>query len=219
MIKRGFTGTAAVPADQPTVEPASADNGALDTLEKVLDEVEQTPQRPVDQPTDQPTQPVNLPLDLTSQGMLSQVLPTVMKQTADAADPSLRAISTMRKETNQNASLEQFAADAATGVTAAESEPSPEISPEVESYLQKVEQQVDLAPPEVVIADGSQTQPAGYQYPSQPVVVLPITQEEEKLGAKKSPKFSLRWLVEWSRRLMKIFVGKIIYRPVEGTAS
>lgn len=77
-----------------------------------------------------------------------------------------------------------------------------------------------MAPPEVVIADGSQTQPAERNYPAQPVVVLPITPAEEKTGERKNPKFSVRWLVEWSRKLMKMFTGKVVYRPApEGVAA
>lgn len=203
MIKRGATGSVTVPKFQP--KAGITKTAALDTLDDVLRSVEQT---------DQPG------VGMADQGLMSQVMPQVMAQTADALDPALKAVTTSRKETAAEAvSLEQLAADAARGVQQVEVEPTPEISPEVESYLQKVEDHTEMAPKEIVIADGTQTSPVDHQYPSQPVVVLPITQEEEKEGAKKSPKFSIRWLVEWSRRLMKMFIGKIIYRPVEGSTA
>jgi hypothetical protein len=46
------------------------------------------------------------------------------------------------------------------------------------------------------------------------VIVLPITPATEDAGERKNPKWSIRWLVEWSRKLMKAFSGKIIYREV-----
>jgi hypothetical protein len=151
---------------------------------------------------------------------MSQVMPQVMTQTADSLDTTKTMSSATQKEKPAPAiSLEQVATDAVGGVQTVEAIPTPEISPEVESYLQKVEDTAGMAPKEIVIADGTQTAPVAHQYPSQPVVVLPITKEQEEEGAKKNPKFSIRWLVEWSRRLMKIFFGKVIYRPVEGTVS
>jgi len=44
---------------------------------------------------------------------------------------------------------------------------------------------------------------------------LPITKKEDKEGRKKSPKYSFRWLVEWSHKIIKVFAGKVIYRQVK----
>lgn len=202
-MKRGFTGMSpVVPTPAPTVESPPKEtldtDDALSVLEKVIDEVE-------------------------NEGVMSQVVPQVMAQTADALDPALAVPAnptSTRKEASESVSLDQVAVEAARGVQQVEVERKMEIPPEVESYLQQVEDHKDTAPKEVVIADGSQTTPTDHQYPAQPVVVLPITAEEEKSGAKKSPKFSIRWLVEWSQRLMKMFTGKVIYRSVpESTVS
>lgn len=97
---------------------------------------------------------------------------------------------------------------------AVEVEKLPEISPEVESFLHRVEDHADQAPKEIVIADGT-VESSKTNYPSTPVVVLPITHEEEEEGRKKSPKFSFRWLVEWSDKVIKLFAGKAIYRKEE----
>lgn len=182
MIRRGLGGDTA----QPT--PGTNSNQALKTLEKVLDEVEQST---VGSPTDS------------------------VDQSADSFNQPPTPVSSLNKEAKDPVNLDQVAADAARGAQQAELEPQPEIPPEVESYLQRVEDHQKTAPKEVVIADGSQTQPTDHQYPAEPVVVLPITQQEEQAGAKKSVKFSIRWLVEWSRKLMKVFAGKIVYRPIE----
>lgn len=152
-----------------------------------------------------------------TKGVIPQVVPQAIDEAVRAAEPVVPPPpTTTNKEAAESVSLDQVALDAARGAQVVESEPTPEISPEVESYLQKVEENKDIAPPEIVIADGSQTTPTNHRYPSQPVVVLPITPEIEQQGVKKSPAFSIRWLVEWSRKLMKVFSGKVIYRPLEG---
>jgi hypothetical protein len=96
-----------------------------------------------------------------------------------------------------------------------EEEKSPEISPEVEKYLNEVRQDRDKAPKEIVIADVDQDLPSQDKYVSEPVIVLPITPGIEKKGKHKSPKFSIRWLVEWSQKIIKMFAGKVVYRQVE----
>lgn len=232
LIKRGFTGfdnsnsvaasgqnlksdqpiqpinsiqTQPTPLSKPTKTETTQ---ALQTLERVINEVKTA------MPTKQTAPAI--------QGALSQVMPQVVTQTIDQATTPqpVSGPRAAQKETAVGAvSLDQVAVDAARGAQLAEIEPTPEISPEVESYLQKVEDRKDMAPPEIVIADGSQTAPATRQYPSQPVVVLPITEEQEQIGAKKSPKFSLRWLVEWSRKIMKMFAGKVIYRSVKESVA
>ncbi len=92
-----------------------------------------------------------------------------------------------------------------------EQEKSPEIPVEVEGYLQKVEDIADQKPPEIFIADGTQESDTA-TYPSRPVIVLPITEEIEDAGLKKNHTFSIRWLVEWSQKIIKMFAGKVIYR-------
>lgn len=99
----------------------------------------------------------------------------------------------------------------AAGIQAVEQTPPKELPPEVEKYIQKVEDKQQL-PQEVVVAQNDQQLPADNDYVSQPVVVLPITPEIEKLGKRKSPKFSIRWLIEWSKKIIKMFSGKVIYR-------
>lgn len=97
------------------------------------------------------------------------------------------------------------------GVQAVEQEKTPEISPEVESFMQRAEQQPDQLPQEIVIADNQEISSVAH-HPKQPVVVLPITVQDQVDGKNKDYKFSIRWLVEWSVKIMKKFSGKVIYR-------
>lgn len=97
------------------------------------------------------------------------------------------------------------------GVQAVEQEKTPEIAPEVESFMKHVEQQPDQLPQEIVIADNQEVSSVAH-HPKQPVVVLPITAQDQIDGKNKDYKFSIRWLVEWSVKIMKKFSGKVIYR-------
>lgn len=93
-----------------------------------------------------------------------------------------------------------------------EQEKTPEIPPEVDKYLKRVEKDQDQVPKEIVVADQADNLPDQGKYQAQPVIILPITPEVEKKGKHKNPKFSLRWLVEWSQKIMKMFSGQVIYR-------
>lgn len=108
-------------------------------------------------------------------------------------------------------SPDQASVDAGAAVQYVEHEKNPEIPVEVEGYLQKVEDFADENPPEIFIADGTEEQ-SDTSYPSRPVVVLPISQKVEEEGSKKAPSFSVRWLVEWSHKIVKMFAGKVIYK-------
>jgi hypothetical protein len=165
----------------------------LDLFESALTEVEAqrqlkpvvSPQTPVE-PIIQSTQPVQSP-------------------------PALVLASAGRKEAGPT---EVNAVEQAASIQYVEAEKSPELSPEVEKYINEVKEDQDKAPKEIVITDITQDLPADGQYIAEPVIVLPITPEIEKKGKRKSPKFSLRWLVEWSQKIIKIFSGKVIYRDV-----
>lgn len=106
----------------------------------------------------------------------------------------------------------------AAGIQYVEEEKSPELSPEIEKYIQEVKKQQEKAPREIVIADDAADLPDQEQYVSEPVVVVPITPEIEKKGKSKPPKFSVRWLVEWSQKIIKMFAGKVVYRRVKSRA-
>jgi hypothetical protein len=158
----------------------------LDTLESVLDEIQQTVPHGVVQAVDQAT---------------------------DTLNPQ-SGVGTAKEKTEKTSALDSQVMDFGGGLQSIEVEKTPEIPLEVESFLQRVEDHQATAPTEVVIADGT-TEVSTTQYPSQPVIVLPITQAEEKEGAKKSPKFSFRWLVEFSHKIIRMFSGKVVYKQEE----
>ncbi len=200
MLQANFQGgaqakTTPVPQDQPVTQnqPAQPSQMVIDiqedatenlgTFEEVLDEIQNTVPHGVVQAVDQAT---------------------------DTLNPQ-RAARSSKERVEPTASPDSSSIDLGGAVQTVEEEKNLEIPVEVESFLQRVEDHHETAPTEVVIADGTAEVPTN-TYPSRPVVVLPITQAEEQEGVKKSPKFSFRWLVEFSHKIVKMFTGKVIYR-------
>ncbi len=179
-------------------QQGSADQGqvpqleALDLLEQIIDEVEQERQPAIVQSNDQ---------------IFSDQSPLV-KPGVDLPTLDQSPVSSTRKEIEgaSQQSIEQGA-----NVQVVEVEKSPELSLEVEKYLQEVHDDKDQAPKEIAIADEIANLPTQNQFVSEPVIVVPITPEIEKRGKRKSPKFSIRWLVEWSQKIIKMFAGKVVY--------
>lgn len=91
-----------------------------------------------------------------------------------------------------------------------EFEPASELPVEVEGFLERVEDHADKLPQELVVADGN-VQALPQSHPTQTVIVLPITAEDEQVPA-KDVKLSFTWLLEWSHKIIKKFVGKVVYR-------
>jgi hypothetical protein len=87
-----------------------------------------------------------------------------------------------------------------------------EIEPEVEGWLEKLEQAGEVHLPQpvthddrVIVAD------AGAQI-TKDRVVLPVTLSDQKVNLKKKPEESARWLAVWIERITKMFEGKFRYR-------
>lgn len=168
----------------------------LDLLEKVLDDID----------AKQAT-----PLQISKDKSADQFANVDSFDQRNARDQDMSYVSAGRKEASEGglgSSQEQAAA-----IQYVEEEKSPELPIEVEKYIKEVKTDQEKAPKEIVIAQAVDSMPDDDQYVSERVVVLPITPEIEKKGRRKSPKFSIRWLVEWSKKIMKIFEGKVIYRP------
>jgi len=159
-------------------------NNKLDTFESVLDEIQ----------------------NVAPHGLVKAV-----DQATNTLNPQQGAVRSAKERAEVGGSLDTKSIDLGGGVQTVEQEKNPEIPVEVESFLQRVEDHHDTAPTEIVIADGTGEVPTN-QYPSRPVIVLPITEEEEKEGIKKSPKNSFRWLVEFIHKIIKMFTGKVIYK-------
>jgi hypothetical protein len=149
-------------------------------------------------------------------GMVAQATPVAVDQVVQHQQQlqAAQAGGTAGKEALA-AGTAASAVETGTAIQYVEQEQSPELSPEVAGYLQHVEDHTAQEPQELVVGEAQQQQPLPTNYQKQSVVVLPITPTMEKKGSRKGPLESIRWLVEWSRKLMKMFSGSIIYREVE----
>jgi len=189
-----------VQVSQPST-PQISQTEQLDTLTQVIDQVE----------AERDTTQVD-PL-----GNVAQAVPQAVDSIHDPLNPpNPSPVGAAKKEALIVGSGVAVESPAPTvehpgGVQTVEQERIPEISPEIESFLQHSEQQADHLPQEIVVADNQEVS-AVTHHQKKPVIVLPITEEEQKEGKNKSPKLSVRWLVEWSVKLMKKFSGKVIYR-------
>lgn len=197
----GQTQQPAEPGTATDVTNTKVDN--LDALEEAIAYAEES----------LPASPAQTQNTMTSQAMdaFAQVIPQATLDSTDTLNPQQAA--TALKETESAKTPDVSPVESAAGVQAVEYEPKPELPPEVEGYLQQVEEHPDKLPDEIVVADGT-TQFSTTQQPAKkPVIVLPITPEMEKAGASKPVHWSIRWLVEFSRKIMKMFVGEVVYRP------
>ncbi len=204
----------------PTVPATSSD--ALDLLESIVNSSGDTPVTP--QPevpvAVEPPAPVPTPVAPTvqpaqaSEGAAAQAVLSTIQEVEDPLNPPNPAPASAKENFERPAAPDVASVDAGGAVQHIETERNPEVPVEVEGFLQRVEDFSAQEPQEVVIADGTSEQ-ATTNYPSRPVIVLPITEEEEKAGKKKSPRYSIRWLVEWSHKVIKMFAGKVIYRHTE----
>lgn len=145
---------------------------------------------------------------------VTEELTQVLHQRVDTLNPP-NAIGggTAKEAPMLNISVERPAVDVVPGMQQVEVERAHEMPPEVEGFLKTVEDNHDQVPQEIVISN-PQTGQALPRVMAQPVIVLPLTPQMEDEGKKKPPNFSVRWLIEWSWKVMKVFSGKVVYRKM-----
>ena len=92
-----------------------------------------------------------------------------------------------------------------------ERRPPKELEPEVKDWLEKIETGAEIQLPQPVTDDQGQVivSPAA---PQQVTVTLPLTEEEMSGALHLKIVYSLRWLAEWMKRLLKIAGGKFSYK-------
>lgn len=163
-----------------------------------------------------PTPPAVAEAKRQQLGFVAQAAPAAVDQATNALYQQQANLygSNTSKETAVASGIDTAAVEAGAAIQYVETEKNPEIPPEVAEYLKHAEDHANQEVQEIVVADEQQT-PMASHYPKQSVIVLPITPETEKKARFKGPRQSVRWLVEWSRKLMKMFSGKIIYRQPE----
>jgi len=108
-------------------------------------------------------------------------------------------------------------AEAGKSVQYIESPPSsPEISPEVSEYLQRVDDDKEKYPKEVVLADEKKIEEMQKSGISDDVVVIPMTADLEKKSKGKNTKLSVTWLIHWCNKIKEMIVGRVVYAKKAG---
>ncbi len=178
-----------------------------ETPEEALTEVQDV-QQVIEEVADNEVAPTEVTAELDS---LLSAVPMAVDAMTDTLNPPEAGGGTAKETPMLSVTVEHPTIDQSGGVQYVENERIPEMPPDVEGFLQKVEDNVDQIPQEIVIADLQN----GQQLPrvlATPVIILPITPKTEVEGKKKSEGYSIRWLIEWSWKMMKVFSGKVIYR-------
>lgn len=132
------------------------------------------------------------------------------QQTQPPTQPAQPTSSSVSKESIAGGAVASL--ELPGGMQYADIEPVPEISPEIESFLQHAQEQPDKLPEEIVKAAAQFHQESVNEAVAQAVKVLPITKVQAEEGKKKNTSFAVRWLVEFSNKVSHLFAGKSIYR-------
>ncbi len=90
-----------------------------------------------------------------------------------------------------------------------DAEPNPELSKEVEPYIEKIEKEVYLSKP---INDDYGQPLISPPVSQKPNIVLPLTKSKYEFGLTQKVSESIRWLSAWCKRLVKIFGTRISFR-------
>lgn len=203
----------------PPIDIKLSEDEQLAILEEVLDEVEaaSTQTSVPEQVTENiVTQPNQLPTLATQQVAENNMIATdqaALGQLAVSIDPNEN--STLNPPTpvgsaQKESLLSTSVAEIHPGMTSTvEVEPQKELSPEIESFIEEVTDHQNQLPQEIVIADGNVSL-SPMQYPAQPVIVIPMTEEKAIEAEKKGPEFSIKWLVKYCEKVIKMF-HNVIY--------
>lgn len=209
-----FLQTAGIsPSGTATTSPPQAavvqDDEKLRIFDSIIDEIEQKSANPVDE---------SAAASALFASVTPQALPQATEEMWQQAQPQPQGGQTGKERTAGTWSLDSAVQESGGMLTAVEQEKQPEISPEVESYMQRVENTQESPAEELakliptVVSASSPAQ-------TEVVRVLPISKSSAVAGHAKSPKFSIRWLVEWSDKVIKMFQGKAVYRTSESPSK
>ena len=192
---------------------------ALDLLEEAIGEVE-----------DQRSSPAAAPLRASRQKELDQ------QASAIASDPQTElnednqveklelvtekeALSEIEKGTDQQDQEQEHQPESVKPSESAELAEIGQELAEIKEVDQEQEEQ-ELAKKQQATIDQLANQVQNPSAPIKPVVVLPITEQQQKLAKNKNIHFSLRWLAEWADKIKKIFAGAVLYKEeVENSAD
>lgn len=102
-----------------------------------------------------------------------------------------------------------------SSVEAASSPEVAELSKELQEVSKETKEQREQAmikEKQQQISDLAANATAPVAVSDKPVVVLPITAKSKEEAKFKSTKYSVKWLLEWCKKIAKIFSGAVVYK-------
>lgn len=145
-------------------------------------------------------------------GLFAQAIPTAVDQVQQEIQQQLPQVGGRQREHLEGGFSGVVAPELPVDIQYVEEEKNPELPPEVESYIQHVEETAKMEPQNIVIAQDAVPDTPAVPSPPRIVKVLPLTKEQEAVGIRKNPSFSIRWLVELGHKIAKALVGDVVYR-------
>jgi hypothetical protein len=165
------------------------------------------------------------------ESLLSQNIATeAQAQTQDNSANAVSGAANRAKEVVDNAAMEQVAeaakqAESTEQTVEAAAEASPEnpeaaeLAGEIKEMGKESREQREAAEIKEkqaainkLVQEAANNPPIAIAEDNPEVVVLPITEKEEKSVRFSSSKNSLTWLVEWAKKIRKLFAGAVVYK-------
>lgn len=145
---------------------------------------------------------------ISTPSVISQALPLAVSSYQDPA----QQVGISHGKEFIGGSQSAHSAELPGGMQYAEVEHAAELPPEVEKYIEQVTDNSQNQPQMVVVAEKTPHLEASTPTAPRVVKVLPLTKVQEEIGLKKNPTFSVRWLVEFSHKIAKMFFGGVVYK-------
>jgi hypothetical protein len=164
---------------------------------------------------------------LTNKSLTSPATPTSQAIAAPQAAVSTRAKEVVSASSQDLLAPKEQLVEATADSQEASGEASTEVIPTVESQevqeltkeLQEVSKETKEQREQAMIQEkqraindlaAASTTPVAIT--DKPVVVLPITAKSREEAKFKSTKYSVKWLWEWSQKIIKMFAGAVVYK-------
>lgn len=174
---------------------------ALDLLEEAIGEVEE-----------KNSLSVNAPMRASRQKELDSKNQSILAEKQVTPESLAKAEQQQQIEaTDQDSAIEQKSAEKAKNNESAEIAEIGQELTEIKELDKEKEDQESIKKQQATI-NNLATQVQAPSSTVKPVVVLPITETQQKLAKKKNIHFSLRWLAEWADKIRKIFAGAVLYK-------
>lgn len=87
-----------------------------------------------------------------------------------------------------------------------------EVGPEVKDWLTKLETGEEVQLPQPITDDQTGQALVKPAAPQEPKIVLPLDEQSYVAGFKKTVYDSIRWLVEWIRRIILMFPERAVFK-------